>query len=255
MIPRSTVVMRVNSADSSVSARGTPRITTLPPQSSISIPSRTMLGCPTQSNTQSAPPPLPNVGGTPPSSERTSSTTSMPRGLMKSVAPNWRAKVSLEAKVSMAMIREARATRRAWITFNPTPPTPNTTAVWPVRTWARFQTQQAPVTTPQPMRQAEVSGMSSEILTAWTSLTTVSSANTDEAAKFHAGSPPTVNGWVMFPMLCLHRVGHPVAHAAHLPQLASVVTTTWSPGATVVTPVPTSDTMPAPSCPITTGVG
>jgi len=97
--------------------------------------------------------------------------------------------------------------------------------------------------------------MSSSILTAWTSSTTVCSANTEAAAKFQAGSPPTVNGWVMLPMLFLHRVGHPVAHAAHRPQLARVVTTTWSPGATVVTSLPTSSTTPAPSWPITTGVG
>ncbi len=98
-------------------------------------------------------------------------------------------------------------------------------------------------------------GTDASILTACTSLTTVYSANAEHAAKFHAGVPPTLNGWDMLPMLCLHRVGQPRAHSAQRPQFARVVTTTWSPGRTVVTSEPTASTTPAPSWPMTTGVG
>ena len=59
------------------------------------------------------------------------------------------------------------------------PPTPMTTADWPWVTLARLNTAPTPVSTPQPMRQALVSGTSSGIATAWVALTTVSSTNTD----------------------------------------------------------------------------
>ena len=45
------------------------------------------------------------------------------------------------------------------------------------------------MSTPQPMRQAEVKGTSLEMGTAWTSWMIVYSANTEAAAKFDAGSP------------------------------------------------------------------
>ena len=43
--------------------------------------------------------------------------------------------------------------------------------------------------------------------TAWVSFTTVRSANTDVAAKFHAGSPLNVNGLSITPMVWRHHVG------------------------------------------------
>ena len=107
----------------------------------------------------------------------------------KWVAPNCRASASLDARVSTAMMRLAPASRSPWMTLRPTPPTPNTAAVSPARTLARFSTAPTPVSTPQPIRHAEVMGTSLEILTAWTSLTMVDSAKTDVAAKFDAGSP------------------------------------------------------------------
>ena len=91
--------------------------------------------------------------------------------------------------MSTAMIRLAPASRRPWITLRPTPPTPKTADVSPACTLARFSTAPTPVSTPQPIRQADVSGTSFEILTAWTSLTMVDSANTEAAAKLEAGSP------------------------------------------------------------------
>ena len=108
---------------------------------------------------------------------------------MKSVAPNWRARVSLDASMSTPMIRVAPAISSPWITLRPMPPTPKTTAVSPGRTWARLSTAPTPVSTPQPIRQAEVNGTSVGMRTAWTSETMVDSTNTLAAAKFDADSP------------------------------------------------------------------
>ena len=109
--------------------------------------------------------------------------------------------------MSTATIRVAPAMRNPWITFRPTPPTPKTAAVSPGLTLARFSTAPTPVSTPQPMRQADDSGTSLGMRTAWTSLTTVTSEKTDAAAKFDAGSPLKVNGVEMFPSELLHHVG------------------------------------------------
>src|SRR5579885_601294 len=51
----------------------------------------------------------------------------------------------------------------------------------------------------------------------------------------------------------MHQVGWPVAQARHVPQLAMVAITTWSPGFTDRTAEPTDSTMPAPSWPRTDG--
>ena len=79
------------------------------------------------------------------------------------------------------------------------------------------------------MRQAEVMGTSLEILTAWTSLTMVDSVNTEVPAKLDAGSPLKVKGWDTLPSVFTHQVGWPVLQARHVPQLARVAMTTWSP--------------------------
>src|ERR1700693_1787290 len=120
--------------------------------------------------------------------------------------------------VSTATIRVAPAMRRPWITLRPTPP--KTAAVSPGRTLARLSTEPTPVSTPQPMRQAEERGTSLGMRTAWTSLTTVISLKTEAAAKLDAGSPLKVNGVVMLPNELLHQVGCPVLQARHAPQLA-----------------------------------
>ena len=140
-------------------------------------------------------------------------TASVDEASTKWVAPNWRARPSLEARVSTAMIRLAPASRRPWITLSPTPPTPNTAAVSPACTLARLSTEPTPVRTPHPMRQAEVMGTSLEILTAWTSFTMVDSANTEVPAKFEAGSPLKVKGWDTLPRVLTHQVGWPVLQA------------------------------------------
>ena len=83
---------------------------------------------------------------------------------------------------------------------------------------ARLSTAPAPVITPQPMRQAEVSGTVSSIFTTWRELTTVYSANAELAANWYAGSPLTVKGWFSWPKLPRHQVGLPVSQAEHEPQ-------------------------------------
>ena len=105
------------------------------------------------------------------------------------------------------------------------------------------------------MRQADESGTSLGMRTAWTSLTIVTSEKTEAAAKFDAGSPLKVKGVEMLPRELLHHVGWPVPQARHAPQLARVAITTWSPGFTDRTASPTASTMPAPSWPSTAGAG
>ena len=151
------------------------------------------------------------------------------------------------------MIRLAFESLSPWITFRPTPPTPKTAAVSPGATFARFSTEPTPVRTPQPMRHADAKGTSSGIFTVCASVTTVCSTKTEVAAKFEAGSPSSSKGVEMLPRLRMHQVGCPSVQALQLPQLASVVMTTWSPAWTLSTPGPTDSTMPAPSCPRTEG--
>src|ERR1700733_6791491 len=104
-------------------------------------------------------------------------------------------------------MRVAPAIRSPWMTLRPTPPTPKTAAVSPGRTLARLSTAPTPVRTPQPMRHADVSGTSLGMRTACTSLTIVTSENTDAAAKLDAGSPLKVKGVDMLPSELLHHVG------------------------------------------------
>ena len=137
----------------------------------------------------------------------------------------------------------------------PTPPAPNTATLSPGCTLARLNTEPMPVTTPQAIRQAEVSGTSGSIGTACTSLTTVISANDDVAAKLPAGSPPTVKISRRLPSVLRHHVGLPTEHWSQMPQLETVAMTTWSPAFTRVTSEPTASTMPAPSWPISDGAG
>ena len=83
------------------------------------------------------------------------------------MAPNCRASASFCGSTSMAMMRLARFTRRAWRALRPTPPQPYTTAVWPTSTLERYITAPTPVITPQPTRQAEVNGTSFGMATPW----------------------------------------------------------------------------------------
>ena len=118
--------------------------------------------------------------------------------------------------------RPAALMRSAWMTERPTPPAPKTAVLSPGLTLARLKTEPTPVTTPQAMRHAEVSGSSLSIGTACTSLMIVISAKDDVAAKLPPGTPPTVKGSVRLPMDCLHQVGWPALQRSQMPQLATV---------------------------------
>src|SRR3974390_262755 len=223
--------------------------TALPPQSRQSNALRNTAGWPTQSKAHVTPPSGNNAPAADSRSAGTSSRTvaaaSPALASTKWVAPNWRPRSSFAATVSTATMRVAPEMRRPWITFSPTPPTPNTAAVSPGFALARLSTAPTPVRTPQPIRQADVSGMSFGMRTACTSLTIVVSEKTEAAAKLEAGSPLNVNGVEMFPSELLHHVGCPVLHARHAPQLARVAMTTWSPGFTDRTASPTDPPTPA----------
>ena len=136
------------------------------------------------------------------------------------------------------------------------PPRPKTAIVAPVSTFARFTTAPTPVMMPQPMSAARSNGTRGSIGIALCSRTTVRSAKADALANWYAGFPLTVNGCASFGLGAFrHSVARPVSHAAQRPQCASVERTTASPSFTAVTPGPTASTIPAPSCPRTTGVG
>src|SRR5690606_31274970 len=146
-----------------------------------------------------------------------------------------------------------------WMALSPMPPTPITTTDWPWATFARLNTAPTPVSTPQPMSDAEVSGTSSGIFTAWVALTTVSSQKTPRLANWNtfcgSSGSPLVNGRDSLPSDWRQKVGLPLSQLAHWPQLPSVDSTTWSPTATLVTSGATASTSPAPSWPSTTGGG
>ena len=173
----------------------------------------------------------------------------------KSVAPNACAMSRFRGLVSTAMICEAPARAAPWITLRPMPPTPMTRTVAPSGTFARFSTAPMPVSTPQPISDADASGTSAGIGMHWLALTTVRSENTEALAKEYAGAPRQVNGCGRSPNVERHIVGRPESQYWQAPQLPSVDRTTWSPSLTVVTDEPTASTTPAPSCPSTTGVG
>src|SRR5713226_4358189 len=80
---------------------------------------------------------------------------------MPSVEPNDVASSSFRGTVSTAMIRSDPASNAPWITFNPTPPTPNTATLLPAVTAAVLNTAPTPVITAQPISAALSSGASS----------------------------------------------------------------------------------------------
>src|SRR4051794_16703308 len=250
MMPRSTWVRWVIGTAYVTPGAGTPTCTQMPPQSRQRTAESVTAGCPTHSKLQLTPPP-PNGPsawvsdhGT---NSRICSTASPSLALMKWVAPSFIARSFLDSSVSTAMILPAALMRSAWITDSPTPPAPKTAVLSPGITFARLNTEPMPVTTPQAIRQAEVSGTDLSIGTACTSLMIVRSAKDDVAAKLPPGCPPMVNGSDRLPIDCLHQVGWPALQRSHRPQLATVPITMWSPGLPRVTSDPTASTIPAPS--------
>ena len=113
----------------------------------------------------------------------TCSTGSPFDGSIVSVAPSCFAVLRFSSCGSIAMMRPAPAMRAPWITAWPTPPQPRTATLAPGLTFAVLSAAPTPVVTPQPMSAALSSGTRVSMGTAWLSLTTVRSTNTDVLAK------------------------------------------------------------------------
>src|SRR5699024_6497201 len=113
------------------------------------------------------------------------------------------------------------------------------------------------VVTPQRTSAATSNGIQSWILTTEFILATVYCENVPSVHMAPAVSPEgMVNGYrpsAISPIVPLsppsQRLDMPRAQEEHLPQAGVNDPTTWSPGATCVTPSPTAATTPAPSCP------
>lgn len=155
---------------------GTPSRTACPCRSRRSIACRISLTLPTHSKAWSAP-----VGRISFTAAEESATA---EASMKCVAPNCRATASFAGFASIATMVVAPAIRAPWSTLSPMPPVPMTTTVSPRSTLARFSTAPTPVSTPQPISAAEVSGMSLGIFTACTALTMVRSAKAELDANW-----------------------------------------------------------------------
>src|SRR5918995_7264601 len=179
-------------------------------------------------------------------------------GLTACVAPNRWASSSLESTRSTATISDAPATRAPCIAEMPTPPQPNTTTDDPGVTLAVLTAAPTPVMTPQPTSEAISRGTSGSIFTAPWWGTIISSAHVPAPANPNIGDPswlkcmaPMAPNWMLTQRLgCLRSTQY-----LHTPHGALQAMMTWSPGATDVTPSPTSLITPAPSWPGTNGAG
>ena len=176
---------------------------------------------------------------------------------MKSVAPKCRAMLSFEAEASMAMIRLAPAMAAPLIAARPTPPQPITATVSPGRTLAVWNTEQTPVSTPQPIRAARSRGMSLRIGVQACSWMSICSAK-DERFRYCCIGPLSWlrrGSWSASRLVSglTQRLMWPVRQNSQWPQKADRQVMTWSPGFTVRTSEPTCSTTPALSWPRTAG--
>ena len=105
-------------------------------------------------------------------------------------------------------------------------------------TLAMLNTEPRPVTTPQAMRHADVSGTSFGNRDGLDLFDHRDLCEGRRGREVAGATPPTVNGSVRFPIDARHHVGLPMLHHLHVPQLATVATTTWSPTLTRVTSEP-----------------
>jgi hypothetical protein len=119
----------------------------------------------------------------------------------------------------------------------------------------------SPVDRPQANRQARSSGASAGTLASAISGITVASAKVLVPMKWRIGSPSRDRRVVPSgrkPMFCCSRMARQrlvrgslqCTHSRHCGEKS---VTTWSPGATELTPSPTASTTPAPSWPSTVG--
>ena len=140
-------------------------------------------------------------------------------------------------------------------------PAPKTTHVEPASTFAVFIAAPSPVESPHANRHARSSGASLLTFASAISGITVYSANVDVPMKWRIGSPSRESRVVPSgrkPWFCCSRIARQrfvrasrqCSHSRHWGENSE---TTWSPGASEVTPSPTASTTPAPSCPSTVG--
>src|SRR5215471_21280242 len=176
------------------------------------------------------------------------------------VAPSLAAVSRLSAMGSTAITCRAPAKAAPWTALMPTPPTPYTTVVSPGRTPPALTAVPQPVGTPQPTSATISSGRSSSILTQECSDTVEYSENVPSRHIWPKSRPsawkrnvPSGRQLSYRSAPRSHMLVRPREQNRHLPQTGRNEQTTWSPGFSRVTPVPTSSTMPAPSWPPTIG--
>src|SRR5215472_8958187 len=180
------------------------------------------------------------------------------------VAPNTVVAVSrLNATGSTTTTFFAPANRAPCTALLPTPPAPKITTVSPARTSAACTAEPQPVGTPQPIRartSQEMSWKSSRSGTVAHSETTAYWEKVPSVQKPPMSVSPSWNRHVPssnMPVPAFSPFTHmfecPVEHGRHAPQAGMYEQTILSPGLTRCTSGPTDSTMPAPSCPPTTG--
>src|SRR3954468_16526241 len=197
------------------------------------------------------------------SSPQVASTTNSCASLAEAkvwVAPKTVAISRLNGTGSTTTTRSAPARAAPWTALLPTPPAPKITTVSPACTPAACTALPQPVGTPQPTRAATSNGRSSGILMTEYSLTTACCEKVPSTHRPPKSSPfwwnrnvPSGNSPVEAFLPSSQRFCRPVEQYRHLPQAGMKEQTTWSPTCTLVTPGPTASTIPAPSCPPTTG--
>ncbi len=203
--------------------------------------------------------------GTPPGAmSSTRSSTSPSRASIVCVAPRCRASSNLAGSTSTTMIGSAPTSRAPMMLESPTPPAPKTSNGLPAASSTTLSTAPRPVMTAQPAIAAISGGTPSGTRTTDFSETTTRSAKQDTPRKWcsfsvpscsrevPSGSPPVV-AWIL---PSRHITGLPLTQASHSPQRGRHRSATRSPTATVPPARgPSCSTMPAPSCPSTTGSG
>src|SRR5246127_4234707 len=181
-----------------------------------------------------------------------------------SLAPNTVVAISrLNSTGSTTTTFFAPANRAPCTALLPTPPAPKITTVSPACTPAACTADPQPVGTPQPTRHRSSHGMSwkssrngtvahSDTTAYWENVPSVQKPpmSVSPPGKRHA---PSSNMPVPALSPLTHMFECPLEHGRQAPQAGMYEQTILSPGLTRCTSGPTDSTMPAPSCPPTTG--
>src|SRR6516164_3117814 len=145
----------------------------------------------------------------------------------------------------------------------PTPPEPKITTVSPARTPAACTADPQPVGTPQPTRHSTSHGMSRKSSRSGTVAYSDTTAYWEKVPSVQNPPMSVLPSWnrqvpssnMPVPALSpfTHMLECPVEHGRQAPQAGMYEQMILSPGLTRCTSGPTDSTMPAPSCPPTTG--